>query len=187
HTVLAQLAAQPLGLPVSAVNVTAPDTQYTPYDQTTSSSRTTRAMGGALTSAARQIRQHLLELASELLEAAPTDLDLADGDVVVAGAPSNRMPIPEVFLRTRTGSISGSGEVITSGGLDPETGQGVASDHWHEGAAAAEVEVDTGTGKVTVKHLYSIAYAGRVINPKLARLQMHGSVVVWSRLARSAS
>jgi CO/xanthine dehydrogenase Mo-binding subunit len=177
HTVLAQLAAQPLGLPVSAVYVAEPDTQYTPYDQTTSSSRTTRAMGGALTAASQVVRTKLLNLAADLLEVSPTDLVLQNGDVVVAGAPGTRISIPDVMSRTRTGSISADGEVITTGGLDPVTGQGVASDHWHQGAAGAEVEVDLGTGKVYVTHLHSIAYAGRVVNPKLARLQMHGSAI----------
>lgn len=177
HTVLAQLAADALGVPMSAVNVTAPDTQYTPYDQTTSSSRATRAMGGAVTKAARVVRAKVLELAGELLEVPVSDLLLSDGQITVNGVPGSRLSIQDVFWRTRTGSISGDGEVITSGGLDPETGQGVASDHWHQGAAGAEVEVDLDTGKVYVKHLYAIAHAGRVINPKLARLQMHGSVI----------
>jgi CO/xanthine dehydrogenase Mo-binding subunit len=177
HTVLAQLAAGPLGIPISAVNVTAPDTDYTPYDQTTSSSRTTRAMGGALIQAAEVIRGKLLKLAGDLLEIDPQDLVLQDGEVAVKGDPATRLSIQDVFWRTRTGSISADGEVITSGGLDPETGQGIASDHWHQGAASAEVEVDLGTGKVYVKHIHVIAYAGYVVNPKLARMQMHGSVL----------
>lgn len=175
HTVLAQLAAEPLGVPLRSVNVTAPDTAYTPYDQTTSSSRTTRAMGSAVTFAAQVVRGKLLALAGDLLEAPVSDLVLAEGRVQVVGVPEAGMPIPEVFSRSGTGSISGDGEVITTGGLDPRTGQGVASDHWHQGAAAAEVEVDLGTGKVYVEHVYAIAHAGRVVNPKLARLQMHGS------------
>jgi CO/xanthine dehydrogenase Mo-binding subunit len=177
HTVLSQLVAQPLGLPMSSVYVAEPDTQYTPYDQTSSSSRTTRAMGTALTRAAEVIRKKLLDLAADLLEVAPEDLELADGGVAVVGMPASRIAIPEVMSRARTGSISADGEVITSGGLDPKTGQGVASDHWHQGASGAVVEVDLGTGKVYVKHLHSIAYAGRVINPRLARLQLHGSAM----------
>lgn len=177
HTVLSQLAAEPLGLPVSAVYVAEPDTQYTPYDQTSSSSRTTRAMGSALIQASQTVRRRLLELAGELMEVSPADLELVDGSVQVAGAPTTRLSVPDVMSRTRTGSISADGEVVTAGGLDPETGQGVASDHWHQGAAGAEVEVDLGTGKVYVRHLHSIAYAGRVVNPKLARLQLHGSAL----------
>lgn len=177
HTVLAQLAGEPLGVPVGSVLVTAPDTHYTPYDQTTSSSRTTRAMGGAVTFASRSVRTKLLRLAGELMEAPVEDLVLADGEVRLAGVPGETLSIPEVFWRSRTGSISGDGEVITSGGLDPDTGQGVASDHWHQGAAGAEVEVDLGTGKVYVRHVYAVTHAGKVINPKLARLQMHGSAI----------
>ena len=177
HTVLAQLAADAAGIPVANVHVTAPDTQYTPYDQTTSSSRTTRAMGGAVTKAARVVRDRVRRLASELLEADPDDLVVSGGTVFVAGVPSRNLSVAEVCYRTRTGSISGDGDVVTSGGLDPETGQGVASDHWHEGAASAEVEIDPATGKVYVTNLYVAAYAGRVVNPKLARLQMHGSAL----------
>jgi CO/xanthine dehydrogenase Mo-binding subunit len=176
HTVLAQIAAEPLDIPVTSVNVTAPDTQYTTYDQTTSSSRTTRAMGGAVTHAVSAVRARLLELAGDLLEVAPDDLVLQDGAVVLRGAPATRVSIQDVLYRTRTGSISGDGEIKTVGGLDADTGQGIASDHWHQGAAGAEVEVDLGTGKVYVKHLHTIAYAGRVVNPKMARLQMHGSM-----------
>lgn len=177
HTVLAQLAADALGIPVRAVNVTAPDTQYTPYDQTTSSSRTTRAMGGSVTAASRMVRAKLFDLAGELLEVAPEDLAVEDGRIRVRGVGDRELSISEVFVRTGTGSLQGDGAVITKGGLDPETGQGIASDHWHQGAAGAEVEVDLGTGKVYVTHLHVIAYAGRVINPKLARLQMHGSAI----------
>ncbi len=177
HTVLAQMAADPLGLPISAVRVTAPDTRYTPYDQTSSSSRTTRAVGGSVVQAASAVRGKLLDLAGELMEVDPADLVLAEGHVRVRGNPATSLSIPEVFWRARAGSISGDGAVRTGGGLDPETGQGVASDHWHQGAAAAVVEVDLGTGKVYVRHLYAVAHAGRVINPKLARLQMHGSVL----------
>ncbi|WP_324274950.1 molybdopterin cofactor-binding domain-containing protein [Blastococcus brunescens] len=81
-----------------------------------------------------------------------------------------------MLYRTRTGSITGDGEIKTVGGLDPETGQGIASDHWHQGAVGVEAEVDLGTGKVYLRRLHAIAYAGRVVNPKMARLQMHGSV-----------
>jgi CO/xanthine dehydrogenase Mo-binding subunit len=177
HTVLAQVAADALGVPVTAVNVTEPDTQFAPYDQTTSSSRATRAVGRAVADATHVVRAKALALAADVMEAAPGDLVLEDGAVHVKGHKASALALPEIFWRTRVGSINGDGEVRTAGGLDPDTGQGVASDHWHQGAAAAEVEVDLGTGKVLVKHVYAIAYAGRVVNPKLARLQMHGSVL----------
>lgn len=177
HTVLAQFAAQALEVDISHVNVTTPDTAYTPYDQTTSSSRTTRAMGGAVTKAAHAVRDKLFERAAPLLGVTGDKLRLHQGRVEVIDVPETSLSIEEVFQETRVGSILGEGEVITSGGLDPETGQGLASDHWHQGSAAVELEVDLGTGKVYLNHVYAAAHAGTVINPKLARLQMHGSVV----------
>lgn len=177
HTVLAQFAAQALEVDVNRINVATPDTAYTPYDQTTSSSRTTRAMGGAVTKAAHEVRDKLFERAAPLLGFTGDKLRLRHGRVEVIDVPEASLSIQEVFHETRTGSILGEGEVLTSGGLDPETGQGLASDHWHQGSAAVELEVDLGTGKVYLQHVYAAAHAGTVINPKLARLQMHGSIV----------
>jgi CO/xanthine dehydrogenase Mo-binding subunit len=72
----------------------------------------------------------------------------------------------------------GFGEVRNEGGLDPDTGQGIASSHWHQGAAAAEVRVDEETGKVEVLRLHAAVYAGRVVNPPGAALQNEGSMIM---------
>jgi len=72
----------------------------------------------------------------------------------------------------------GYGEIRNEGGLDPDTGQGIASTHWHQGAAAADVEVDEETGKVTVTHLHTTTYAGRVVNRLGAELQTEGSMIM---------
>src|SRR5918994_1995828 len=72
----------------------------------------------------------------------------------------------------------GYGEVVDEGGLDPDTGQGVASSHWHQGAAAAEVEVDEETGRFRVMKLHAPIYAGRVINRPAAELQNEGSMIM---------
>jgi CO/xanthine dehydrogenase Mo-binding subunit len=72
----------------------------------------------------------------------------------------------------------GVGEFVNEGGLDPDTGQGIASSHWHQGAAAAEVSVDEETGKVEVLRLHAAVYAGRVVNPPGAALQNEGSMIM---------
>ena len=68
----------------------------------------------------------------------------------------------------------GRGFVSNEGGLDPDTGQGIASSHWHQGAASAQVEVDTETGLIDVTTLYASSYAGRVVNRAGAELQNEG-------------
>jgi CO/xanthine dehydrogenase Mo-binding subunit len=60
--------------------------------------------------------------------------------------------------------------------LDPETGQGIGSVHWHQAAGAAEVEVDLETGKAKVLRYHAAAFAGRVVNPQHAELQTEGNV-----------
>ena len=75
------------------------------------------------------------------------------------------------------GSI-GRGFVSNEGGLDPDTGQGIASSHWHQGAASAQLEVDTETGLIDVTTLYASSYAGRVVNRAGAELQNEGSMIM---------
>src|SRR5205085_2107852 len=86
-TVLAQIAAEAASLPLAQVSVSEPDTDSTPYEQQTSSSRTTFSMGSAVGLAVDDVKRQLLELAAEQLEASPDDLAARDGRVVVKGAP----------------------------------------------------------------------------------------------------
>ena len=175
HTALSQIAASALGVPVPTVSVMGPDTDATPYDLTTSSSRSTAAMGSAVRSAVVDLRRQLLDAAAEQLEIDPADLELEHGVIRVVGDPQVKRTIAEVVGASRRGTFTAAGDFISAGGLDPETGQGIASDHWHQGAAAVEVEVDTGTGKVRVRKLRASVFAGTVINPVNARMQIEGS------------
>jgi CO/xanthine dehydrogenase Mo-binding subunit len=175
-TALAILGGEPLGLGVDRVNVSTVDTDVTPYDQQSSSSRSTYAMGTAVQRAVREIRGKLFEHASELLEVAVTDLEISDGTVTVKGVPERSLGFGEIVRKTRSGNILGEATYRTEGGLDPETGQGIGSVHWHQAAAAAEVEVDTETGKVALLRYHGGVYAGRIINPVQAELQTEGNV-----------
>lgn len=174
-TVLAQLAADAADLPYERVLVSEPDTAVTPFDQQTSSSRTTYSMGTAVVRAVQDARRQLLALAAELLEVAADDLVTADGRVAVRGAPDRSLTYGEIIRRGQQGNILGHGVFVTKGGLDPETGQGIGSVHWHQAAAACEVEVDTETGKIEVLTFHSTVYAGRMVNPRLCELQTEGS------------
>lgn len=72
----------------------------------------------------------------------------------------------------------GHGYVSNDGGLDPDTGQGIASSHWHQGSASAELEVDDETGIISLSTLYACSYAGKVINKHGAELQNEGSMIL---------
>jgi CO/xanthine dehydrogenase Mo-binding subunit len=176
HTALSQIAASALGVAVSDIGVVGPDTDVTPFDLTTSSSRSTAAMGAAVREAVIDVRRQLVELAADQMEVAAADLEVRDGRVCLIGDPSAGRPIADVMTASRRGTLSGNGSFVSEGGLHPETGQGIASEHWHQGAVAAEVDVDTASGKVTVRGLRATAYAGTVVNPVNARMQIDGSV-----------
>src|SRR5262245_29419737 len=104
-TVLAQIAADQLRISVSRVSVSDPDTELTPYDQQTSSSRTTFSMGGAITKAAADLKQQLLDHAAELLEASVSDLVVEEGRVTVRGAPGRSLGYGEIALRSSQGNL----------------------------------------------------------------------------------
>jgi CO/xanthine dehydrogenase Mo-binding subunit len=173
-TVLAQIAANAMQVPVEKVAVSNPDTDLTPYDQQTSSSRTTFSMGGAVTQAAADLKQQLLDHAGVLLEASAQDLIIENGRVSVRGTANRFLPYGAVAMRSQQANLIGRGNFTTRGGLDLKMGQGVGSVHWHQGAIGCEVEVDIETGKVKVLRLSPSVFAGRVVNPRLCELQLEG-------------
>jgi CO/xanthine dehydrogenase Mo-binding subunit len=176
-TILAQIAANAMQVPVERVAVSDPDTDVTPYDQQTSSSRTTFSVGGAVTQAAADLKQQLLNHAGVLLEASVQDLVVENGRVSVRGTPNRFLPYGAVAMRSQQANLIGRGAFTTRGGLDLETGQGVGSVHWHQGAIGCEVEVDTETGKVKVLRLSPTVFAGRMVNPRLCALQLEGCAI----------
>jgi CO/xanthine dehydrogenase Mo-binding subunit len=175
-TAMALIAAGELGVPPERVSVSNVDTDVTPYDQQTSSSRSTYAMGTAVTRAMSVIRSQLVDLGAERLETDRADLEIAQGSVRVRGAPDRSVTLADLVRGSRRGNLLASGEYVGEGGLDPETGQGIGSVHWHQAAGAAEVEVDLETGKIEILRYHAAVYAGRIINPVQAELQTEGCV-----------
>jgi CO/xanthine dehydrogenase Mo-binding subunit len=161
------LAAEELGLAPEQVVVGPNDTDVVPFDTRTTSSRSTFMMSNAIRAAARDLRRKI----ADRLEAAPEDLIFRDGGVSVAGSPGRRVPLTDLM------GLRGDGTFATPGGLDPDTGQGIASSHWHQAAAAAEVSVDAETGVTTITRLHTAIYAGRVVDTVGAELQTEGSTI----------
>lgn len=176
RTVLAQIAADALGIAVDRIVVSYPDTDATPWDQTTSSSRSTLMMGGAVEEAGLALRRELLALAAPMLSA-PIEALTAEEGLVWPGSERGRaLAYGEIVRRSGRRNLVQSAVNQSPGGLDPETGQGVVTPHFFHAAAGAEVEVDLETGVVRVVDLHVETYAGKVVNPVLASLQCEGNV-----------
>ena len=176
ETALSVLAAEGLDLALGQVSVSRPDTDVTPYDQGTSSSRNTYSMGTAVKMSVADIRQQLLDLAAEQLEVSQSDLELVAGKVQPKGAPGRAIAYGDLVRRSRSGNLLAHSVYASKGGLDPETGQGIGSVHWHQAAAAVEVEVDLATGKIDLLKYHAGVYAGRIVNPVQAELQTEGNI-----------
>jgi CO/xanthine dehydrogenase Mo-binding subunit len=179
-TTMAQLAAAFAEIPIERVAVPLPDTASTPFDAATASSRATSSMGGALRDAARDLTDELRRLASERLEVSAEDLVLSDGTVSPVGAPSRSVSYESLLQDAGLTHVETEGVFQSDKGmpsLDPETGQGQASIHWHEGAVGVEIEVDVETGKIDVLHCHGTSYVGRVISVTRVRQQNEGNII----------
>ncbi|HVA22636.1 MAG TPA: xanthine dehydrogenase family protein molybdopterin-binding subunit [Candidatus Micrarchaeia archaeon] len=175
---LSRIVAQELGLDETLITMPHPDTDTTPFDTTTSSSRTTASMGTALTGAANDLKRQLGAIAAAELGVAAVSLVHAGGAVSVdrGGATLSYQQL----CRGMDAPLVGEGSFESEGGLpsmDPLDVRGFSTVHWHQGAAAAEVEVDRETGRVTVLRCHGNAYAGRVVSPHRVRQQNEGSVI----------
>src|SRR4051812_17089630 len=95
-TVHTQIVAETLGVPYDWVTMDVSNTDSSPLCTGTFASRGTFIGGNAVRLAATKAREKLLEIAALELEANPADLDIADGEVHVAGTPTRRIGVPDV-------------------------------------------------------------------------------------------
>lgn len=189
HTVLAQIAAQELAVPLDRVRCAMPDTSVTPFDRSSTSSRTTFHLGEVVRRAAEDVRRQLVEMAAAVIEAHPGDLEVQDGAVAVRGMPDRRLPYGQVIARFYggPGAVVAQAAVNTKPVYDPmdaATGQSRRpSVFWMYAATAVEVEVDPETGQVRVTRLVSAADAGRALNPLACVQQIEGAALMGLGMA----
>jgi CO/xanthine dehydrogenase Mo-binding subunit len=173
-TVLAQVVAETLGIPLNRVAVTTPDTALAPYDQGTSASRTTTLTGRAVYAASQDARLQLTAMAAGLFGVAPEAVHIQDG-VLMAG--NQRLSFGETIAQ-HFGYPGG--EVLGTGVWQPpqtEGSLGGATAFWEIGMGAAEVEVDEDTGAVTVLRYISTTDAGRAIHRQQCAAQDEGGAM----------
>ena len=174
--VLAQIAAEELGLPIERVRVLLSDTDLTPDGGPTTASRQTFVTGNAARFAAKGIRELLAETASERLEAPPDKLVFRDGFIASDG---RRVPLTDVVKWAKEeGRTTRYRHEYTA----PETrdlGEGGDMHFAFSYAAqAALVEVDTNTGRVHVLKVIAATDVGRAINPLALEGQIEGGIVM---------
>ena len=167
-TVLAQIAAETLGVPVSDIIVYAADTDFTPFDTGAYASSTTYISGGAVLKAAEDVRAQILKHAAErMFHCAPDELELEDRKVVHRDG--RVIPLEEVALHSL--HQEDQHQIMATASHMSEVSPPPFA------AQFAEVIVDTETGEVTVERLLMAVDCGVAINPITASGQVEGGMV----------
>jgi CO/xanthine dehydrogenase Mo-binding subunit len=177
---LCQIAAEVLGVDPERVSVHIADSALTPLAGTTTATRQLYMSGNAVLEAARQLRQQVLPVAAALLEASPAQVDLEGGDAVAPDG--RRVALARVMQEcARLGVPRSALGVYRAPAGDPvmfERGRGRVFPDYTFGAHAAEVEVDTETGAVSVLRYVACHDVGRAINPQSVEGQIQGGAVM---------
>jgi carbon-monoxide dehydrogenase large subunit len=181
-TVLAQIAAETIGVPLDSISIPNPDTSITPFDTGVSSSRTTYHMGNAIRIAGQEIRRKILEVAGEILETDPSRLSLSQGWILEENG-GERLPLKELFSKKfggRGGGLVAEGRFSPAGSSLLAAGgrEAMSSIFWMFATHAAEVEVDRSTGVVKVLKIAAAHDVGTAINPVGCEQQIEGAAIM---------
>jgi carbon-monoxide dehydrogenase large subunit len=174
ETTFAQVVASELGVAVEDVLVMHGDTSQTPMGWGTYGSRTTAVGSGALMGAIGKIKEKCRLVTAHLLEAAPEDIDYADGKFFVKGAPAKAKTIQDVALMANVAWNMPKG---VEPGLEASAFFDPPNFVYPFGAHLAVVRVDAETGETKLERYVAVDDCGRVINPMIVEGQIHGGIV----------
>lgn len=167
-TIMAQIAAETLGVPLDRIVVFTADTDVTPFDSGAYASSTTYTTGNAVIDAAEKMTALILKTAAELLQCQDSDLHF-DGAFIIDTVQDRQLSLTE-FSRKITYSQNHTQLCITGSYVPKRQAPPYM-------AGFAEVAVDTRTGKVQVLEFQGVIDCGMPINPKLCRIQAEGGIV----------
>jgi carbon-monoxide dehydrogenase large subunit/6-hydroxypseudooxynicotine dehydrogenase subunit gamma len=174
ETVLAQIAADALGVGVDAVQVVNGDTALQPFGSGSWASRSTVVAGNAVHAAATAVAARARQLAARMLEAAEDDLLAADGTITVRGDPQTAVSLAQIARAAAP--ASGYLRPGEPAGLAARRRFDVSHMTYPYGVHITVAEVDPGTGEVRILR-YLVAYeVGRAVNPALVEGQLRGGV-----------
>lgn len=164
-TVLAQIAAEVLGVGVEAIVVIAADTDLTPFDTGAYASSTTYVSGKAVELAAMQVRDRILAVAGHILETDPADLGIVEGHIE---GRQRSVSLADIGKRSYYGPDPA--QIAATASFVPESSPPPFM------AAFAEVEVDVETGLIRVTDFLAAVDCGTPINPIMTEGQVEGAI-----------
>ncbi|MFQ5547721.1 MAG: xanthine dehydrogenase family protein molybdopterin-binding subunit [Woeseia sp.] len=178
-SILAGIVAEILGIDLKDIRLCVADTDLTPVDLGSYSSRVTLMVGQAARQAAESARDKIAEAVAEHMERPRESLVFADGRVFPADEPDEAIAFKEavVIAESRFGTLGTTGSYIPPRAPGRYRGAGVGpSPTYSYSASVIEVEVDPATGVYEVREVWIAHDIGRALNPVLALGQIEGSV-----------
>jgi carbon-monoxide dehydrogenase large subunit len=173
ETTFAQLVAARLGLGVDDVEVVHGDTGRVQFGMGTYGSRSLAVGGAAIALSLDKIVEKGKRIAAHLLEAAPEDVEFADGSFAVRGAPGRSKAFAEVSLAAYLAHNLPPG---LEPGLEAMTFFDPPNFTYPFGTHVAVVEVDAETGHTTLRRYVAVDDVGNVVNPMIVDGQVHGGI-----------
>ena len=180
-TVLTQICAEELGVNVEDVRLVPPDTDLVPEAGPTVGSRSTTLMGNAIILAARQVKESIMEVASEMLFVPAGRLEAKNRKIYDRDNPNRFVSFKDAAARAMTAGkrLIGQGWWTPPPlGVDPETCQGNPYFVYAYSTQMAEVIVDVQTGEVEVSDFVAAFDVGKAINPNAVEGQIEGGVAM---------
>jgi carbon-monoxide dehydrogenase large subunit len=174
ETSFAQIVADRLGLDPEAVEVIHGDTNTGPFGKDTYGSRSLAVGGEAIARAAEKVQDKAKRIVAHKLEAAPEDIEVAEGAFRVKGSPDKSLTLADVATEAY---IPGDLPEGMEAGLDEISFYDPTNFVWPFGAHACVTEVDVETGRVEILRWIAVDDCGPAINPMLIEGQVHGGVV----------
>jgi len=181
-SMISQIAAEELGIPLERIKVITGDTSVTPSDQGAYSQASTVISGGAVKAAAADAKEQLLEVAAQMLEASKEVLVARNGRIFSKGEPEKSVDIAKVARTAlaQNRAILGRGDRWPDADSNREwvkNPRGQVASAYSFGTAVAEVEVDPETGKVKLLNMVAAHDCGQPINPLAVEQQIQRSAM----------
>jgi 4-hydroxybenzoyl-CoA reductase alpha subunit len=181
-TVLCQIAAEALGLPLHNVRIKSDDTDTSPIDLGAYSSRVTLMGGNAVKMASDDVLRKLFPVAADILGCTAGELKAAEGVIFSGNDETKRIEWADAARRyfNEHSSLIGQGWYKPPEGLGGDYKGAVVgtSPAYSFGAAVCEVSVDMETGKVRVERFWDYHDCGTPINPMAVHGQVEGAIVM---------
>jgi xanthine dehydrogenase YagR molybdenum-binding subunit len=170
RTIIAMVAAETLGLPVSSLKVNIGDNKY-PESGASGGSTTVGGVSASTRKSTMNALAKLYEVAAPALGVQPDQLEAVEGKIQVKSDPAKSLTWKAACQKLGT-------KTITEMGVNNQRGPGGLISGGVGGIQIADVSVDTETGVVRMNRLVAVQDCGMIINPRLAESQVHGACIM---------